>query len=161
LDYRLAGREWEAQSLQAMAAKGKSAWLVTWDTMGFDHWGGEHGKIVAVLPPRFKYEHVRAAVVALWCNQAHSDLSDRIFYALDKGEQNRMTMRDKSDCFCEHFRFGRKPYLYARKVTHLRYVEKAGVCTVRWRETSRTYRDPQTREWGATEAFDASWSEPT
>ena len=70
-------------------------------------------------------------VAALWCAEYGYTLSELLEIAVDVKRLQRMLTKEDSD----HFYFGSKPFLYARKVTHLRSDEQNGVHTLCWKET--------------------------
>ncbi|HEY3931522.1 MAG TPA: hypothetical protein VGM58_04050 [Verrucomicrobiae bacterium] len=139
-----------------MTRAGRKAWLITWEDFGCKHWGLNKPRVVAVLSSRFKPERVKRMLVAIWCAQADLTLSERMYFGLDQAQQKRMFMGKEH----ERFTFGLKPYLYARKVSHLRCKEHKGVHTLHWKEISIYKYDEETHEFKVIRPeFDDSFSQ--
>jgi hypothetical protein len=115
-----------------MKERPKKAWLITWEDLGFEHWHQTQPRVVAVLSPRFSPERVKDLLIAIWCAKAELTLSERRTFGLDRKAHSRMFMVEGS----EHFNFGNKPFLYARKVTSLRCIENNGLHTLHWKDTA-------------------------
>ena len=140
-----------------MSSRGKSAWLVTWEDLGFKHWGLDKPRVVSILPPRLILKSVRQIVVGIWVAQANLTLCERMGFGLDKKQQERMFTEEDS----EHFSFGLKPFLFARKVKNLRCSENEGLYTLTWIETPIYRIDGDTMKFKLTrKGFEDSWTQP-
>jgi hypothetical protein len=114
----------------ARPVKGKNAWLITWEDLGFKHWGLDKPRVVAVLSPLLISCTVQRIVAAIWCAQEDLTLSERMAFGLSTRRCRGMLMKG----YEEGFYYGLKPHQYARKVKNLVASETAGLHTLTWTE---------------------------
>jgi hypothetical protein len=129
-----------------MKAKGKRAWLITWEGPESEYIG--RCKVVAILPPLLGEQNIALLLRTLFCSEYPLTLCERLCFGTarkkDMPRYFRQLYRDINPAFSYgHFS---KCYLYARQVEQLRCEESKKDCfesTLYWTELPKYVPNPK------------------
>jgi hypothetical protein len=127
----------------SMKAKGKSAWLITWE--GSESEFNGRCKVVAVLPPRLGEKNIISLLPALFCSEYNFTLCEKMSFCIPNKKDPffKQPYRDINP----EFLYGHPPkaHLCARKVKNLRCEESNKDCfesTLYWTELPKFRPNP-------------------
>jgi hypothetical protein len=128
-----------------MKAKGKSAWLITWEGPESEFNG--RCKVVAVLPPLLGEQNIQLLLRTLFCSEYALTLGEKLCFGTARKKEMpryfKQLYRDINPAFSYgHFS---KCYLHARQVKQLRCEESKKDCledTLYWTELPKFILNP-------------------